>query len=557
MSCDGCCRRLDNNACDEGPTGNTGPTGFTGPTGRTGPTGFTGPTGQTGSTGSTGMTGPTGFTGPTGATGSTGPTGPTGDIGPNIPMTPSAIGSAYGFQDTGSLINNLGFDNNATLTRGNVYAQSVPSSLTGDKSNVIASINTLQASNNIVDSNVILSADGSEVPNTLTSNIIGQGFVNGSSDYERCLYVGDMRNTIPSSLSTCINNNLGSQTITMAKESAYFGSGWTPITVNNNECHFDYKAPRLYYHDLAQTNTSNVLFYDNTSSQISYDAVSNLPNGAIIQHQVPDITHGGNIIAVVGNTDETAVVSCSSGPAAVQLVCNDLIQINSGTANLQIVNLPTAITSTTLYYNNITKNVSFGAATGGPTGPTGATGVTGPTGINGVTGPTGPAGGAAAGVTFNATSVILPINSSAAGGVVMQTLTIPANTLTAVGDVIRYYTEGTSNNSGAANQAVQFWTYVAGSTAFNLSYTIPLSGSIINWRFSGYFMVTTLVANLATLEIATDLIGTNAATQAATANFQNRTFINIPTNSTIAIEFKGTTGTTTTITEYWSKCWKQ
>ena len=68
-----------------GPTGNTGVTGPTGHTGVTGPTGaigFTGPTGQTGITGPTGPTGATGFTGPTGSTGFTGHTGATGFMGP-------------------------------------------------------------------------------------------------------------------------------------------------------------------------------------------------------------------------------------------------------------------------------------------------------------------------------------------------------------------------------------------------------------------------------------------------------------------------------------------
>lgn len=113
------------------------------------------------------------------------------------------------------------------------------------------------------------------------------------------------------------------------------------------------------------------------------------PNTNLILYQVAD-TSGptGNIISRIGNAAETSIVACSSGPPALQLVCTDVIQINSGTSNLQIVNLPNTVTTTTLYFDNITKNVSYGAATGGPTG---ARGATGPTGANG---PTGASGGA-------------------------------------------------------------------------------------------------------------------------------------------------------------------
>lgn len=123
------------------------------------------------------------------------------------------------------------------------------------------------------------------------------------------------------------------------------------------------------------------------------------PNTVLIQHQIPDTIHGDNIISVIGNTDETSIVSCSSGPAALQLVCSDLIQINSGLSNVQITNLSNTVTADTLYYNSSTKLVSYGAAASGPTGPTGANGTngaTGPTGAagsNGSNGATGPTGG--------------------------------------------------------------------------------------------------------------------------------------------------------------------
>ena len=64
-----------------GATGATGARGATGATGATGSTGATGAIGETGSTGATGAIGATGSTGTTGATGSSGTTGATGATG--------------------------------------------------------------------------------------------------------------------------------------------------------------------------------------------------------------------------------------------------------------------------------------------------------------------------------------------------------------------------------------------------------------------------------------------------------------------------------------------
>lgn len=283
--------------------------------------------------------------------GPTGPTGATGDIGPNIPMTPSIIGSAYGFQDTGSLINNLGFDNNATLTRGNVYAQGVPSSLTGDKSNVIASVNTLQATNNIVDSNVIISADTSELQNVNRSTLIGQSFTN-SNDFDHCMYIGDMSNTTPNNYSMCLNTNYYGNTITMAKESAYFGFGRNSLTLNNNECHFDFRAPDLYYHDLAQSNTPNILYYDNANSKITWDALPMISgptgaNGATGPTGPTGVTGPTGAAGTNGTTGPTGA-NGSNGPtgptggAAFTLTSNLSTTTAQGVSNIdfQVMTIP-------------------------------------------------------------------------------------------------------------------------------------------------------------------------------------------------------------------------
>ncbi len=296
------------------------------------------------------------ISGPTGPTGATGPIGPTGDIGPNVPMQPLVIGSAFGFQDNGSLINNLGYDNNATLTRGNVIAQGVPSSLTGDKSNVINSVNTLQGSNNIIDSNVIISADTSEVQNVNRSTLIGQSFTN-SNDFDHCMYIGDMTNTTPNNYSMCLNTNYYGSPVQMAKESAYFGFGRNSLTLNNNECHFDFRAPDLYYHDLAQSNTPQMLFYDNATSKITWDSLAVLPSGATGPTGATGFTGPTGIKGVTGPTGTNG----ATGPTGAN-------GTNGATG-------PTGANGT---------NGSNGAT--GPTGANGSNGATGPTGVAGPTG---------------------------------------------------------------------------------------------------------------------------------------------------------------------------
>jgi hypothetical protein len=91
----------------QGPIGLTGPAGATGANGAQGPIGLTGPAGPagtTGATGATGLQGPIGLTGSTGATGATGAqgpiglTGPAGAIGPIGLTGPAGAAGATGAQ---------------------------------------------------------------------------------------------------------------------------------------------------------------------------------------------------------------------------------------------------------------------------------------------------------------------------------------------------------------------------------------------------------------------------------------------------------------------------
>jgi len=307
MSC--ACRRIDNDLCEEGATGATGPTGSSGFTGPTGPTGSNGNNGPTGSTGPTGNNGAIGPTGPTGA-GSTGlqSIGDTG-VGPiNLvvntdpynpkiktllgnagltifngandvqflcnPMAPNAYGSVYGNQtNTENIIGYL----NDTVTgfggNNNVIGSQLPNTLNGVSSNIIVAYQNLStASSAFTDSNIILSGTGSEINGSSNSSIIGREINASGTSLDQCIYNGDFRNTVTSNNCICINSNLYGNTISMANESVYFGCGQNNITLNNNECHFDFKCPNWFYHDLNNQTYSNILYYDNSNGQIAYGA---------------------------------------------------------------------------------------------------------------------------------------------------------------------------------------------------------------------------------------------------------------------------------------------
>jgi collagen type VII alpha len=306
MSC--ACRRIDNDLCEEGATGATGPTGssgFTGPTGPTGSNGNNGPTGPTGPTGNNGSIGPTGPTG-AGSTGvqTVGNTGTgtaqlvvnTDPLNPKVktlfegaglslfngvddiliqcdPMAPTVFGSIYGNQTNTE--NFIGNNNNALSgagQRSNVIGSDLPGFNT-DESNVIVSYQNLStATNTYSRSNIMLSGDSSEISESTNSHIYANSLNAGSLSMNNCLYIGNMANTTPADGSICINNNEYGNTINMAKESVYIGSGQNAITLGNNECHLDFKCPKLFYHDLGGGVFSDSLYYDSASGKIAYGA---------------------------------------------------------------------------------------------------------------------------------------------------------------------------------------------------------------------------------------------------------------------------------------------
>lgn len=286
-----------------------------------------------------------------------GPMGPPGPPGPlPDPMEPTTLGIAYGKQDpSGDSRNIFGYGCDASVTRGNVIAQGIPTgNLTGDKSNVIASFNTLQGTNNIIDSNVIVSGDGSEVQNVNRSTLIGQGFQN-PNDYNNSLYIGDMINTTPKNYSMCLNTNYYGGTIEMANESAYIGFAGNNITLNPNEVHLDFRAPKLYYHDLGQASTPNALFYDPSTSRISHDT---LPNNTLINYQVDDAVIGNKTISKINGATGDSYVICSSGPEGIDISSQSVTDYSD--INLTPTNILASAPSIELQATNLLFTVFSG-----------------------------------------------------------------------------------------------------------------------------------------------------------------------------------------------------
>lgn len=84
------------------------------------------------------------------------------------------------------------------------------------------------------------------------------------------------------------------------------------------------------------------------------------PNNILINYQNTDLNTGtGNIISEIGNGDagQSSLITCTTD--TIQIFANNLIQIT--TSELQLPSLASNITSNTLYYDTISKDVTFGA----------------------------------------------------------------------------------------------------------------------------------------------------------------------------------------------------
>ena len=251
------------------------------------------------------------------------------------PMTPGEIGGIYGSQRA-TEDNRIGFKNFVPDgSKSNVIGSELPSSLLGESSNIISSyINLSTANGTFSRSNVILSGDNSEINSTVNTHVMANDFAGSGLDMESSLYIGNMRNTRPTTVSACINQNLYGNTIEMGKNSWYIGSGRNPISLAPNEMHFDTGCDRLYYHDLATGSNSDVLFYDPVSGLITHENTSVLPPPPTVNIYNSNGTLTSNRTMTLGGFNLTI-----SGVGAITIVSSAALTLDS---SLGAVNLGTS-----------------------------------------------------------------------------------------------------------------------------------------------------------------------------------------------------------------------
>ena len=313
-------------------------------------------------------------------------------------MQPDVAGIAYGFQDVGNIQNSLGYENRTFSSRSNSVGSYLPSNLILDESNVVASYQNFVNGSNVNRSTLMLHGSSSEFNQVENSVIIGRGLIT-PTDYSDNLYLGDFRNTDPAPYSICLNTNYYNQTVRMANESVYFGNGKNAITLNNQEFHLDVGCSKWFYHDLQTGLKDHMLLIDSSSGEISSNPYTP------IEFQQPYIS-GNNCINQINNGNNLALVSCSSGPPAIQIsVPTGVCQINS--ASLELTSLPPIVTPkpNILYYDPTSKVVNYAKC---PSQRIASS-------LNTV-------------VISNATAINTPF----------RTLTIPANTVASAGDILEF-----------------------------------------------------------------------------------------------------------------------
>lgn len=276
------------------------------------------------------------------------------------PMDPEQIGGIFGAQNKED--NFIGFDNRVTLgTKSNIIGSKLPSALIGEASNIISSYSNLSTANGtFTRSNILLSGSDSEINTSRDSHIMACNFSGSGVDMNNSIYIGDFINTRPSDISMCINSNLHGNSIRMAKESVYLGTGQTTLSLSPGECHMDFRCPAWFYHDLNSGATSNVLYYDTSSSQITYGAVEvTLSNsgasGSLIllnpgtgsgPFNFATLQTASDGLDVINNSDvynlrtHTCINSCVVGPSVnINIPTRTTVTINNLTASTATIGL--------------------------------------------------------------------------------------------------------------------------------------------------------------------------------------------------------------------------
>lgn len=289
-------------------------------------------------------------------------------------------------------------------------------------------------------------------------------------------------------------------------------------------------------------------------------ATSTNPNSTLINYQVADLNIGtGNVISSIqdslgnnyidlvtgGNTTITSAgninvstnnviaLQASQGytvsipPTKIFAVSGSGSFTNSSnstfsgnfTASNATVNL-TALANTTtaniLYYNTANGRLTYGAV---------------PSSI----------------ISSNYTKVTLPINTGAT--TIIHSLTVPANSITAIGDTYNFSFDCDEVNSGGAPQGPGLQFYVNGVQTLNVTNSIG-AATTQTANFTGGFAVTALAAGLATIEL---YVNASYSTTASGLIFGRRSsVVSFDITTPFTINIRGFTGSTTTVSCYWS-----
>ena len=304
-------------------------------------------------------------------------------------MTPTIIGGIYGSQLT--LENNhIGYGNEVPDgSKSNIIGSSLPSSLLADTSNIMSSYSNLSSANGSFSrSNILISGDGSQLNSSKNTHTLVNDFPALGIDMENSIYIGDMKNTKPASLSTCINQNTYGNTIEMSNNSWYIGSGRNNLSIASNEMHFDTGCDKLYYHDLSQNSNTDVLFYDPSTGLITHDNVNVLPPAPAINIYNSDGSLTSNRTLTLGGFDFniTGIGSVNIISSVGLLLDSSLGYVNIGNTTATSVNIGrTGISNTLggdlyvpdltlddtktsyLSYDSVSKQIYYGTISNIPT----------------------------------------------------------------------------------------------------------------------------------------------------------------------------------------------
>lgn len=263
-------------------------------------------------------------------------------------MQPTVLGTVYGNQSSDT-DNHIGFDNQVgSGSRSNVIASYLSNSVSADESNLLISYQNFQSSSGTHShSNIIVSGDSSDLTSSNRTHVLGHEILGNGLTMDDSIYVGNLRNVAPATVSICLTNDLYNNLIQMAQESVYFGSNANALVLGNNEFHIDFKCPRWYYHDLTSGSTTDQLYYDTTTSQITHGP---LPPAPTPNTTLSNLGAGNVILATPGTLPATTARNFKSLVAG----SNVLISNNANTITISAFPADNAVFSVGLDPFNIT-----------------------------------------------------------------------------------------------------------------------------------------------------------------------------------------------------------